>query len=86
MRTTLTLEPEIADGVNREMRRTGLSMKDVVNQALRTGLGIGGKPPRPRPFRVEPHSFGFRPGIDLDRLNQLVDELEVVEVARKAGR
>ena len=86
MRTTLTLEPDIADRVSREVRRTGLSMKDVVNQALRTGLGIGGKPPRPRPFRVEPHSFGFRPGIDLDRLNQLVDELEVLEFARKSDR
>jgi len=82
----LTLEPDIAEGVSREVRRTGLTMKEVVNQALRTGLGIGGKPPRPRPFRVEPHSFGFRPGIDLDRLNQLVDELEVSELARKSDR
>jgi hypothetical protein len=23
-----------------------------------------------------PHAFGFRPGIDLDKLNQLADELE----------
>jgi hypothetical protein len=23
------------------------------------------------------HSFGFRPGIDLDKLGQLLDELEV---------
>ena len=61
-------------------------MKDVVNQALRTALGIGGKPPRPRPFRIEPHSFGFRPGIDRDRLNQLVDDLEVLEFARKPDR
>jgi hypothetical protein len=35
------------------------------------------------PFTVEPHQFGFRPGTDLDRLNQLVDELEAEEVARK---
>ena len=82
----MTLEPDIAEGVSREVRRTGLTMKEVVNQALRTGLGIGGKPPRPLPFRVEPHSFGFRPGIDLDRLNQLVDELEVSELARKSDR
>ena len=68
------------------VRRKGLTMKNVVSQALRTGLGIGGKPPRPRPFRVEPHTFGFRPGIDLDRLNHLVDELEVLEFARKSDR
>jgi hypothetical protein len=35
---------------------------------------------------VEPHAFGFKPGVDLDRLNQLVDELEAEEHARKLGR
>ena len=68
------------------VRSKGLTLKNVVSQALRTGLGIGGKPPRPRPFRVEPHSFGFRPGIDLDRLNRPVDELEVLEFSRKPDR
>lgn len=38
------------------------------------------------PFRVEPHSFGFKSGIDLDKLNQLVDELEVSEALRKLGK
>lgn len=33
-----------------------------------------------------PHSFGFRPEIDLDKLNQLVDELEVDEVAKSFER
>ena len=32
--------------------------------------------------KVRPHSFGFRPGIDLDKLNQLADELEVEEAAK----
>jgi len=86
MRTTLTLERDVAEHVQRAVRRTGRTMKEVINQALRTGLGLGGKAPRPRPFRVESHSFGFKPGIDLGRLNQLVDELEVEEVARKMGR
>ena len=31
-----------------------------------------------------PHSFGFRPGVDLDKLNQLADELEA-EVAIVTG-
>jgi hypothetical protein len=35
-----------------------------------------------KPFRVVPHSFGFRPGIDVRKLNQLVDELEVQSFAR----
>lgn len=61
-------------------------MKAVVNRALRFGLGMNDKPVRPEPFRVEPHAFGVRPGTDLDRLNQLVDELEVEESAGKLGR
>ncbi len=86
MRTTLTLERDVAEQLQREVRRSGGTLKDVVNQALRVGLGVGGQPLRPRPFRVEPHSFGFRPGVDPDRLNQLVDELEVEEFSRKYGR
>jgi hypothetical protein len=66
-----------------EMRRSGKSLKATVNEALRLGLGLGGKPPKAPRFHVQPHAFGFRPGIDLDRLNQLVDELEAEEAARK---
>ncbi len=83
MRTTLTLDPDVAKRLESEMARSGEGMKAVVNRALRLGLGMTDKPATPEPFTVEPHQFGFRPGTDLDRLNQLVDELEAEEVARK---
>lgn len=86
MRTTLTLETEVARRLRQEMRRTGRGMKAVVNEALRSGLGLAERREKPPPFKVQPHSFGFKPGVDLDRLNQLVDELEAEEVARKLGR
>jgi hypothetical protein len=35
---------------------------------------------------VKPHDFGSSRGMDLDRLNQLSDELEVEDYLRKAGR
>ena len=60
------------------MRKT---KNDAVNQALHAGLSTGPEPVA-RPFVVEPHSFGFEPGIDLERLNQLTDELEADEVAK----
>lgn len=69
----------------REMRRTGTGMKATVNAALRRGLAPA-TPGRRRPFRVQPHAFGFRPGVDLDRLNQLADELETEETARQLTR
>ena len=86
MRTTLTLEPDVEQLLRQEMRQTNSSMKAVVNNALRLGLGVRGKQPRPPRFRVEPHAFGFRPGVDRDRLNQLVDEMETDETAVRYGR
>ncbi len=32
---------------------------------------------------VEPHSGGFKPGIDADKLNQLADQLEVEDFTRR---
>ena len=37
---------------------------------------------RPAP-KTMPHSFGFRPSIDLDKLGQLADELEAEAFAEK---
>ena len=86
MRTTLTLERDVAEQLKREIRRTGKSLKATVNDALRLGLGLGGKPPKADRFVVEPHAFGFRPGVDLDRLNQLVDDLEAEDGGRRLRR
>ena len=86
MRTTLTIDSDVEQLLQREMRRTNRSMKAVVNDALRVGLGVRGKPRRAPPFKVEPHAFGFKAGIDTDRLNQLVDEMEADEFARKLAQ
>jgi hypothetical protein len=83
MRTTLTLDRDVAEHLKREIRRTGRGLKALVNEALRRGLSIGGKPPRVPRFEVHPHEFGVKAGIDLDRMNQLVDELEAEEAIRK---
>lgn len=86
MRTTLTLDTDVAQRVQQEIRRSGKGMKAVVNEALRAGLGLEGRRRALPPFAVEPHAFGFRPGVDLDRLNQLADELEAEETAKKLAR
>jgi hypothetical protein len=86
MRTTLTLDPDVAERLTNEVRRTGKSLKVAVNDALRIGLGLGGRRPRAPRFEVEPHAFGLRPGVDPDRLNQLVDELEAEETGRRLAR
>ena len=86
MRTTLTIDPDVEQLLQREMRRTDRSMKAVVNDALRVGLGVQGKTKQLPPFKVEPHAFRFKPGVDIDRLNQLVDELEAEALSRKLER
>jgi len=83
MRTTLTLEHDVAARLKSEVRRTGRPLKVVVNEALKRGLGLTGKQLRSPRFEVQPHAFGFQAGVDLDRLNQVVDELDVAEAARK---
>jgi hypothetical protein len=91
MRTTLTIDDELAGLLNRRARELGMPFQDVVNRTLRAGLGEQAKPCRhPRPKTI-PHAFGFRPGIDLNKLNQLSDELEAEAYARgqrsrRAGR
>lgn len=86
MRTTLTIEPDVQRLLQRAMQRTGKSMKAVINEGLRLGLGMRSKPSRASRFKVETHDFGFKPGIDQDRLNQLADELEAEHAAgRLAG-
>jgi hypothetical protein len=77
MRTTLTLDADVAARVRAEMRRSGRGLKAVVNEALRNGLGIGRGKGRRRAFEVREFDLRLHPGIDPDRINQLLDELEV---------
>jgi hypothetical protein len=86
MRTTLTIDDDLAAILERETRRKGMSFKEVVNATLRRGLEREAiLPPRERVV-TRPHAFGFKPGVDLDKLNQLVDELEAEEFAGRSRR
>jgi hypothetical protein len=85
MRTTLTLDPDVAQNLKKKIQNENLSLKEAVNQALRAGLKLS-QTQEKFSFQVEPHACGFRAGIDQDKLNQLVDELEVEEAARKLER
>jgi hypothetical protein len=83
MRTTLTLDPDVAQQLERAVRGGGKGLKATVNEALRIGLGMTEKPVRPAPFRIRAFVAGLQPGIDPDKMNQLLDELEAEELARR---
>ena len=79
MRTTLTIDDDIAARIEEHRRRDGLSLKRVINALLREGLNSRQRPPKPRKYSTEARKLGLRPGFDPVKLNQLVDELEIVE-------
>jgi hypothetical protein len=76
MRTTLTLDDDLAGLLAKRARALGMSFKEVVNRTIRAGLAEATAAKRGPSPRTIPHSFGFKPGVDLDKLNQLADELE----------
>jgi hypothetical protein len=74
MRTTLTLDADVARLLREEAYRQRKPFKEVVNDALRRGLSrSSGKAAR---FRVTPHAAKLQPGIDRASFNRLADELE----------
>jgi hypothetical protein len=84
MRTTLTVEDDLAEQLSELAHRTKTSFKAVVNDTLRRGLAQT-LPPEP-PFRVIPHKSGLRPGIDEHRYNELMWELDDPPAPRKNSR
>jgi hypothetical protein len=79
MRTTLTLDEDVAARLQAEARRTGRSFKTVVNERLRMALAQGATVQKRKPFTVEPRAMGGpAAGISYDNVGALLDELEGV--------
>ena len=76
MRTTLTLDNDVAAKVRDEMGRTGTTMKEIVNHTLRRGFEAPVEEDLAVPFRVEARPMGLRPGFDLDDISGLLDVLD----------
>ena len=76
VRTTLTLDEDVAVKLRSEARKTGQSFKETVNACLRAGLNLK-KPARTTtPFRVHPFDLGLRAGVNIDKISSLLDEIE----------
>ena len=81
MRTTITLDADVADRLHALARERGISFKQAVNTILRRGLHDG--PGSAEPFRVEPRALRLRPGIDLDKALALAARQEDDETIKK---
>ncbi|MEO8360363.1 MAG: DUF2191 domain-containing protein [Vicinamibacteria bacterium] len=82
-RTTMTLEPDVAEALKRRAKRTGQPFRRNVNEVIR--LGLKAEKARPsKPYRLKPVSLGgVAPGIDLTRALALSDTLEDEALVRK---
>jgi hypothetical protein len=77
MRTTLTLDDDVAARLQAESRKTGRPFKTVVNEYLRAGLAQRRAVKALAPFRVEPVSLGAPlPGRSYDNIGALLEEIE----------
>jgi hypothetical protein len=84
MRTTLTLDDDVARLITEEAHRTKTSIKQIVNSALRAALApvAAGQ----EPYRETVHHATLAPGLDLAGFNKLADELEdraIINLARQ---
>jgi hypothetical protein len=58
VRTTLTLDEDVAKLLEKENRRAGEPMKQTVNRVLRSGLAQAANPVKPKRFVVKPFDLG----------------------------
>ncbi len=77
MRTTLTLDDDVAARLQAEARRTGRPFKTVLNERLRMALAQGAAVQKRKPFRVQPRAMGGpAAGLSYDNVGTLLEEIE----------
>ena len=81
MRTTVTLDADVAAKLKAVARQRGISFKQALNQAVRSGLS--GRRASGRRFMQYTQPMGLRPGFDLDKAMKLAAALEDEEIVRK---
>jgi hypothetical protein len=76
MRTTLTLDADVADALERLRKARDASLKDVVNEALRRGLKeLAARKAPSKPFRTR--TVSLRPLIaNFDNIEEVISYAE----------
>jgi hypothetical protein len=77
MRTTLTLDDDVAALLKRVAKGRKARFKDTVNEALRRGLDVLSKPPEKRPpYRLRPWNLGGSRVGSLDNVEEVLSRAE----------
>ena len=76
MRTTLTLDPDVAAKAKRAARQLGKPFNEVINSALRIGLADVPEPKPAKPYKTKALPMGLRPGLSYDNMSELLAQAE----------
>jgi len=83
MRTTLTIDDELAAALKKRAFESGKSFKAVVNEVIARGLETPApKGASARRYRIHPTPMG-KPLVDLTHATRLAGEMEDEEIIRK---
>jgi hypothetical protein len=83
MRTTVTLDPDVAEQLKSFARRRNLSFKAALNRAVRSGLSAERGKAAEAPYKVPVRTMRLQPGVDLTHALRLAADLEDEEIIRK---
>ncbi|MGB3863894.1 MAG: hypothetical protein WA915_17605 [Candidatus Aminicenantaceae bacterium] len=76
MRTTLTLDEDVAQRTKELAVKLKKPFKVVLNEALRKGLAEVEKPLKCRQYRTSPHAMGLRDEFSIDNIQDLISQVE----------
>lgn len=83
MRTTVTIEEDVAQQIRQRMRERGVGFKEILNELLRRGLQSSDDP---EPYSTPTFHMGARPDVDLDKALSLAGAMEDEETLRNLER
>jgi hypothetical protein len=83
MRTTVTLDDDVAAKLRTLSREQGISFKEALNSSVRRGLASSEDR---RPYKLTPRRMNAKPGLDLDRALALAARQEDDETLRKLAQ
>jgi hypothetical protein len=76
VRTTLTLDDDVAAKLKAESRRAGRPFREIVNETLRRGLASRRVAAQRQAFKITARDLGdLRPGLSLDNVAELIEHL-----------
>ncbi len=77
MRTTITLDDDVAAKIQLKVRRSGRPFKEIVNDALRTGLAIDNQVTALPPFTIDrKHLIRLKSGYNFSKVEEVFDRLD----------